>query len=54
MLTLKLKSGILQIVQVCVLSFNVFEKKYWFEIGLLEKAFKFSIIGEVCSCTFVF
>ena len=48
MLTLKLKPGILQIVQVCVLSFNVFEKKYWFEIGLLEKAFKFSIIGEVC------
>ena len=27
MLTLKLKSGILQIVQLCVLTFNVFEKK---------------------------
>ena len=26
MLTLRLKSGILQIVQVCVLTFNVFEK----------------------------
>ena len=27
MLTLRLKSGILQIVQVCVLTFYVFEKK---------------------------
>ena len=36
MLKLKLKYGILQIVQVCVLTFNVFEKECWFEIDVFS------------------